>query len=139
MSRYFINEGTFESLDVGLEDTTINVLTLPGGARLFVDREPLRADKTLEELAAARSEHESQRLPKFTVLAEREGQLGGVPTFEVAARFREEMDLVYQRRTHFVRRGYAFALTLRGPLNDREGLDARMDDVLETLRFRGQA
>ncbi len=108
MSRYFINEGTFESLDVGFRDTTINVLALPGGARLFVDREPLRADSTPEDLAAARSEHEAQRLAKFTVLAEREGHLGGVPTFEVAARFRDEMDLVYQRRrTHFVRQRYA--------------------------------
>ncbi|MEP7123289.1 MAG: DcrB-related protein [Byssovorax sp.] len=141
MSRYFFNEGSFDSLDLDLrfEDKTIHVLALGGGARLFLDRGALRDGATAQDLAQARSEHEASRLAKFTVLAEREGTLGDVATFEVAARFRDELDLVYQRRTHFIRQGHAFAFTLRGPLSARDELDARMDGVLETLRFRGQA
>lgn len=139
MSRYFINEGAFDLPGGRARDTTIHVLALAGGARLLIDRAPLRDDAGLQDLAQERSQLEAQQHHKFTVLAEREGSLGGAPTLEIAAQYREEMDVVYERRVHFVRGRTAFTLTLRGPLQARADLDTRMDGVLETLRFRGEA
>ena len=55
---------------------------------------------------------------------------------DVAAFFRDETDIVYQRRTHFILPPWAFTLTLRGDMASRADLDARMDKLLTTLRYR---
>lgn len=136
MTTYFINEGTFDSLDVGMVDSTVHLLRFPGGVRLLIDRKPLRNGASPRALALSRTQHESRQLPKFTVLAEREGEVHGMSTFDVAAYFRSGADLVYQLRRHFVRQPLAFAFTLRGAMASRDDIDARMDRLLDTLRFR---
>jgi hypothetical protein len=131
-----INEGSFESLDVGMVDTTVNVLDLPGGLRLFVDRRPLREGATPRDLARSRTDHEARAQAKFTVLREGLGEVGSLPVYHVAAYFLEDAELVYQRRAHFIQYRTAFVLTLRGPMPAREGVDASLDQVLGTLVFR---
>jgi hypothetical protein len=131
-----MNEGSFDSLDVGMIDSTVHVLRWGGDARLFVEKRPLRNGATLRAIARSRTQHESRALSKFNVLAEREVEVGGIAMLEVAAFFRDETDIVYQRRTHIIRPPWAFTFTLRGDMASRADLDARMDRLLTTLRYR---
>lgn len=132
MSRYFFNEGSFESLDVGVVDTTIHVLRFAEGVRLFLDRKPVRRGATPKDLATARNGYEARELPRFTVLDRRDE----AATSDVAAYFREGEDIVYQLRRHFVEGPTAYALTLRGRMEDRAKLDAWMASIFASLRFR---
>ena len=138
MTRYFMNEGSFDSLDVGMIDSTVHVLRFEGGVRLFVEKKPLRDGATLRAIAHSRTQHELRAFSKFNVLAEREAEFQGIAMFDVAAFYRneDETDIVYQRRTHVIRPPWAFTLTLRGDMASRADLDARMDELLTTLRFR---
>ncbi len=137
MSRYLFNEGSFDSLDVGIVDSTVHVLELEPDGRLFVDRRPLRAGATARLLAESRTGHATRGLPRYTVMGERE--LSGPPAFEVAAHFRNGIEIVYERRTHLVVDGGAFAFTMRGAMEKRADIDGCMDAVLATLRFRDDA
>jgi hypothetical protein len=135
VSRYFFAEGSFDSLDVGMIDATIHVLRFADGARLFVDRKPVRRGATPRDLAIARNGHEARTLPRFTVLDERDD-----PTsFDVAACFRDREELVYQLRRHFVAPPSAYTFTLRGGMADRARLDAWMDTIFTSIRFRPDA
>ena len=135
MSRYFFNEGAFDSLDMGLSDATIHVLRFADETRLFIDRKPLRAGATPRDLALARTELEARSLLTLTVLDQRDGGAA----FDVAACFRDGNDLVYQLRRHFIQPPSAFTFTLRGPMHARADVDARMDQLFTSLRFRQDA
>jgi hypothetical protein len=132
MSRYFFNEGSFESLDAGAVDRTIHVLRFADGLRLFVDRKPLRRGATPRDIALARNAHEGRLLPRFTVVEER----ADGATFDVVAYFREGEELVCQLRRHFVRYPNAYTFTLRGPMAARPKLDQWMTAICESVRFR---
>lgn len=132
MSHYFFNEGTFDSLDIGLVDSTIHVLQFADETRLFIDRKPLRVGATPRDLATARTELDARVLQKLTVMDQRDSG----SAFDVAAYYRDGDDLVYQLQRHFVRPPSAFTFTLRGPMAARGDIDARMDRLFATLRFR---
>jgi hypothetical protein len=135
VSRYFFNEGSFDSLQPtggAMVDATIHVLRFAEGVRLFVDHKPVRRGATPRDLAVARNGHEARTLPRFTVLEERDGPA----TCDVAAYFREGEDLVYQLRRHFVKPPSAYTFTLRGQMADRAKLDAWMGSIFASLRFR---
>jgi hypothetical protein len=132
-----MNEGSFDSLDIGMVDSTVHFLRFDGDVRLFIEKNPLRTGATLHALARSRTKHEAGKLSKFNVLAERQAEIGGIAMLEVAAFFRDDTEIVYQRRTHFIWPPWAFTFTLRGEMASRAELDARMDHMLTTLRFRG--
>jgi hypothetical protein len=135
LSRYFFNEGSFESLDVAMDDTTIHVLRFADGVRLFVDRKPVRRGATPRDLAIARNAHEGKMLSRFTILDTRDDQA----TCDVAAYFRDREGIVYQLRRHFIHPPTAYTLTLRGQMADRAKLDAWMASIFTSLRFRPEA
>ncbi|HVY45288.1 MAG TPA: DcrB-related protein [Minicystis sp.] len=137
MSRYMFHEGSFESPDdVGLVDSTVHVLELDGAHRLFVDRRPLRAGATPRLLAASRTGQLERSLTRYTLIGERDA--AGLPGFEVAAHYRVDSDLVYERRTHVAFDGGAFGFTMRGPMAARGDVDGRMDALLTSVRFRDE-
>ena len=135
MSRYFFNEGSFESIGAGMDDPTIHVLHFAEGVRLFVDRKAVRRGATPRDLAIARNAHEGRMLPRFTILDTRDAEA----TSDVAAFFRDGEELVYQLRRHFVHPPTAYTFTLRGQMADREKLDAWMASIFASLRFRPDA
>ena len=135
MSRYFFAEGSFDSLDPpdgAMVDGTIHVLRLADGVRLFVDHKAVRRGATLRDLATARNGHEARMLPRFTILEERDAE----GTFDVAAFFSDREELVYQLRRHFVRPRTAYTFTLRGQMAERAKLDAWMDAIFASRKFR---
>jgi hypothetical protein len=131
-----MNEASFDPLDVGMVDSTVHVLKFAGETKLFVEKRPLDDDATLDVIGRARTQYESERLSRLSVLSEREVEFGGTPMFDVAAYFCDEAEIVYQRRTHFIWPPWSFTLTLRGEMASRADLDARMDTLLATLRVR---
>jgi hypothetical protein len=135
VGRYFFNEGSFESLDLGMDDTTIHILRFADGVRLFIDRKPVRRGATPRDLAIARNGHEARALPRFTILDTRDDRT----TCDVAAYFRDREELVYQLRRHFIQPPTAYTFTLRGQMADRAKLDAWMASIFTSLRFRPEA
>jgi hypothetical protein len=136
MTAYSFNEGSFDSLDVGVVDSTVHNLEFEDGSRLTVERRTMREGATIEALARDRTQHEARERPRYTVQAERQGTFAGHPGFEVAAYYPEGADVRYQLRRHVAHPPVSFVFTMTGPVAARDALDARMERVFGTLRLR---
>jgi hypothetical protein len=136
MTAYWFNEGNFDSLDVGIVDSTVHNLEFEDGSRLTVERRTMRKGATIEALARDRTQHEARERPRYTVQAERPGPFAGYPGFEVAAFYPEGAGIRYQLRRHIALAPVSFVFTMTGPIAARGTLDARMERVFGTLRLR---
>ena len=139
MPTYLMEDASFDLLDVGFDDQTIHLLESSAGGhvgKILVDRGRLKPGASTPDFARARSLRDAKAFDGWKVLAERESDHGGVLVSEIAARFRAEDETMYQRRAHFVIDGSAIAITARGAFAASAEIDAWMDQVLGTLRFR---
>jgi hypothetical protein len=141
MPAYYMHDAAFHLPDAGYVDRTVHVLEskLPGGSlRLELFRSKIPAGRTLREIASAHLAHEAQRLEGFHVLGRTDVSIGGAPAIDVAARFRRDGGVVYQREAHVAAHGAWLVFVMTAPLAEREACDAHMAGVLATARLRDE-
>ena len=140
VTTYYMNEGAFELLDLGLEDRTAHVLEARhpehGDVAVVVRRASFPEKKSLRELVAAHLAAEKERRRGFSVIAEREAEHGGAPAIEVSARFRDEEKAVYQAEAHLALGDAWMHFTVTAPFAARAACDAWLQGILESLRLR---
>jgi hypothetical protein len=141
MATYYVNEASFELPDVEVQDRTVNVLELGGGAvpglGLMIARAPFPIGKSLRDIVRAHVEHERRSLRSWSLLFEREGEVEGQAMIELGTRWKAKDGITYQRQAHIGIGDVVLLLVGNGPLAERERTDAHVELALATMRLRG--
>lgn len=138
-----MNEAMFEMPpEGGFVDKTVTYFegTSPSGADviLLVERQPFPDGKDLRGAVQEHVSHARTRLRGYSIVFEREAEVGGLPGIDLAARWRDdEGELVYTRQTH-LQAGPDWWIIVAGesPLDDAEFCDSYVNHVLSTMRPR---
>ena len=140
MAAYYMNEGVFDLPEDGFVDRTVHVLTAAhpeqGDVLLVVQRSPLPEGKTLRELVQGRVDRARGELDGYTIVEEREAAWGGTPALEIAARWRNEGKVLYERQAHFALDATWMSFTVRSPLASRAACDGWLSRIQESVRLR---
>lgn len=142
MATYYMNEGAFDLLELGLgfEDVTTHVLDTRhpehGDVAVVVRRARFPADKSLRDVVQKHLEEEKARLDSYTVIEERAGEVHGAPLLEVAVRFRAEGVAHYERQAHLSLPDAWMLLAVNTNVGARASCDAWLGDMLASLRLR---
>jgi hypothetical protein len=141
MATYYVNEASFELPDLEVQDRTVNVLELGGGAipglGLMIARAPFPVGKSLREVVRAHRDHEQRSFRLWSLLFEREGEVDGRAMIELGTRWKGNEGVVYQRQAHIGLGDVVLLLVGNGPMTERERTDAHVERALATLRLRG--
>ncbi len=139
MATYFTNEGAFELPEVGFVDRTVHLFELQlengGEVGLIVCRSKMPPGKTLREIVEVHVTHEAKKLGGFKILEERDATWAGAAAIEVCSRWRSDGKVLYQRQAHLAVSDMWMLFGLTGPLDERDGCDHLMDQVLSSFRL----
>ena len=137
MSTYVMNFGTFELGSAALVDRTIHFLQLAHpdheNVELFVFRAPIAADKTLEQLVAARVADEMVRLRGYDVLKNAAVEWSGGTAYDIASRWVHEGRAIYGRNAHLAIDGAWVVFALSGPYTSREACDGWFEEIMSSF------
>jgi hypothetical protein len=140
MSVYYMNEAAFDLPGVRFVDRTVTHIEAetPSGldVELQVERKPMPDGRTLRELLDAATATGKEQLRGYTVLAERDREVAGVPALDQAVRWRDGADAVYVRQVHLAVDATWLIITGEADLADRPACDAYVERVLDTFRLR---
>ncbi len=133
-----MNEGAFELPEI-LRDRTTQLVELRDGGHeltLAVVRAPLPEGQSLRQMVEARVLDEQARLSGYKRLDERESSWAGVPALEATARWRFEGRAIYQQQAHLLVGGTWICFALTAPFDAKDAVDARFDQLRDSLRLR---
>jgi hypothetical protein len=141
MGSFYMNEAMFDLPDAGFVDRTVTYLAResPGGAPtiLLFERRPLPSGETLRQLVAGHGSDAAKRLLGYSVIFEREVEIGSHPAIDVGVRWRTDAgDPIYTRRVHMILEPSWFMIVGEAPHAERERCDAYVDHVTASLRVR---
>jgi hypothetical protein len=139
MSTYHINEGTF---DVPAEwpDQTLNIFPSDdSGAsecNLVISRDPVMDGEDVAGYVERQLKEMGKALPRLRLLGNEELELDGEPARRVEVSWLGEQGSLRQSQVCAVREGRALVLTLTVPERLYLKHSGKLDEVLESFRFR---
>jgi hypothetical protein len=117
--------------------TRVEAEVAPGQkVALFVRRRAVDGTRTLRELVAENVALNEARLVGYTVLADAEAPVGGLPGVLLQTRWRLGAEVFHQRQAHVVVGGTHMVFAVSGPLDEWAACDEAFASLLETLTWR---
>jgi hypothetical protein len=139
MGTYHINEGTFD-LPAEWPDQTLNIFPADdsGAAEfnLVISRDPLTEGEDLAGYVERQLKEMAKALPRMRRLSNEETELDGEPARRVEVSWLGEQGSLRQSQVCAVRDGRALVLTLTVAERLHLKHSRRLDEVIESFRFR---
>lgn len=140
MSSYYLNEAVIDLPERPFVDKTIHGLEakLPGGKTLgvLVHRRPLEGAQPLRQLVDESVALNVKRLLGFSVTAETEAVVGGLPAIFLQTRWRNERASFYQAQAHVVVDETLLIFAVSGPLDEQAICDQTFARLVESITWR---
>jgi hypothetical protein len=143
VSAFYIDEASME-LPGGLAyaDRSVNVIEVPGpdGSELglLIERAPIPHGKSLREVATAKEEKHARELRGYTVLAQGERLVDGLPALETRLRWRHPDGPIYNMLVHVGLDGVCLTFITSCRWERAEACDAWLEALLSSIRFRSR-
>jgi hypothetical protein len=140
MANYYSNEAVFDLPERPFADKTVHGLEakLPSGKTLgvLVHRRPVDGAKSLRQIVDDSVALNVKRLSAFTVLEQREADVGGVPAILVRTQWRNAGVVLYQLQAHVVFGAQAMIFAVSAPIEDKAACEETFGSILETITWR---
>jgi hypothetical protein len=143
VSAYYIDEAVLE-LPEGptYVDRSVNVIEVPGpdGTELglIIERTPIPPGKSLWDMAMARSGDDQRKLRSYTLIEERDVEIGGAPSSLLRVRWRHTKGLVYNVQVFIDVGAVCLSLTASCRWENAAECDAWMAALLASMQFRAR-
>jgi hypothetical protein len=141
MPTYYLNEASLE-LDGSWKDETIQLLSTVDArgdrTALVIVRDKPTDGEALDSYVDRMLKGQSQELRSYELLGRRAGSVDGTPSLEVKFRWLAAEELIFQQQAYVPHQTYFLTFTLSSVFRHAAQAEARFNEILSTVRFRGR-